>query len=248
MSDDAKGRGPGSTTSRQSSQRSTTSRQSSQRSQRESSQRQHETTQRESNECETTGEAFSQRTTTERESNTHETTEWESTQRETSEQQSSHADPELDEDTQHTSVRRKLNFKANHKDDEVPKTPEYGHLIKFIAWAAKAWTTEGVGEQRVGEQGAGDAGASGGACAVPRRRSSIERERHRRQPRFRGHVLGGFPATAKKKRPYRKCHVCRRKNKKNKEVPTQCIRCRVPLCAVGCYEAYHTRDNYEDSD
>ena len=121
----------------------------------------------------------------------------------------------------------KHNFKANHEDDEKP---EYDSLIKFITYAARAWTT--VHEE----------GDDGGASGVPHRRSSTDRA-DRLEPQFRGHVLGNIPATEKKTDPYKRCSVCYSKGKR-KETRFQCKKCEVPLCAVDCFEEYHTKVDY----
>lgn len=51
------------------------------------------------------------------------------------------------------------------------------------------------------------------------------------------------PATGKRQKGSRKCHVCTRSGI-SKNTSYMCTKCKVPLCVVPCFELFHTRDLY----
>ena len=57
------------------------------------------------------------------------------------------------------------------------------------------------------------------------------------------HFLELIPPTDKKAKPQKRCVVCH-SHAKRKETIYQCDVCKVPLCAVPCFQAYHTKRNY----
>jgi len=62
--------------------------------------------------------------------------------------------------------------------------------------------------------------------------------------RFQGqHFLGKNKVNNKGKISYLKCRVCydSKSGKIRKETPYHCKKCNVPLCAVPCFEIYHTK-------
>ena len=70
------------------------------------------------------------------------------------------------------------------------------------------------------------------------------------------HFLEYTEATSSRNHPQLECKVCSKKRRlatteggssegsSRKMTAFRCRACKVPLCAVGCFEAYHTKENY----
>ncbi|XP_023213010.1 piggyBac transposable element-derived protein 4-like [Centruroides sculpturatus] len=73
--------------------------------------------------------------------------------------------------------------------------------------------------------------------------SNLERYKHSKTDLIRlseRHFITYNPSTANFVRPYRRCFVCSRK-KKRKGTMYRCAKCNVSLCAIPCFEKYHTK-------
>ncbi|XP_067121312.1 piggyBac transposable element-derived protein 4-like [Centruroides vittatus] len=57
------------------------------------------------------------------------------------------------------------------------------------------------------------------------------------------HFITFNPSTATLVRPYRRCFVCSRKNKRKASM-YRCAKCNVALCAIPCFEKYHTKEQF----
>ncbi|XP_069188109.1 piggyBac transposable element-derived protein 4-like [Procambarus clarkii] len=86
-------------------------------------------------------------------------------------------------------------------------------------------------------------GKEGSSSGVPATMPYAVPDRLRGNENFGVHMLEYMPSTASWDKGKRACVVCKntqRREGKRRCISTWCIECKVPLCPVSCFAAYHT--------
>ncbi|XP_069167652.1 piggyBac transposable element-derived protein 4-like [Procambarus clarkii] len=84
-------------------------------------------------------------------------------------------------------------------------------------------------------------------CGVQATMPHAAPDRLRGNENFGVQMLEYMPGTASREKGKRACIVCRnttRRPQKRRCISTWCVECKVPLCPVGCFAAYHTFAEY----